>query len=133
MGLSWTNVVACTTDGAPSILGHRSGFRAKIQEVQPSIQHLHCMIHRYALASKTLPSDLKSVLDDAIRIVNRIKSSALNSRILRLLCEEFENAHEVLLSVSWQHVGEIAINERGSHRIFQSNSCLKMTFFVEAR
>ena len=32
-GLSRNNVCACTTDGAPSMLGHRSGFRGKVVEM----------------------------------------------------------------------------------------------------
>ena len=31
-GLSWNNVCGCTTDGAPSILGRRSGFRGQVVE-----------------------------------------------------------------------------------------------------
>ncbi|CAH2004507.1 unnamed protein product [Acanthoscelides obtectus] len=41
----------------------------------------HCVIHRQALAS-TLPPKLRQTLDLAIRIVNYIKSSALNIRWL---------------------------------------------------
>ena len=109
-GLSWSNVAGCTTDGAPSMLGCHSGFRAKTQQVNPSIQHLHCMIHRYALACKTLPPELKCVLDDAVKIVNHIKSCALNSRILKLLCQEFKTEHEVLLfhtEVRWLSRGNM--------------------------
>ncbi|XP_068219980.1 protein FAM200C-like [Palaemon carinicauda] len=53
-GLSWNNVCACTTDGAPAMLGRRSGFRGRVNQVNPETKHLHCMLHRYTLASKTL-------------------------------------------------------------------------------
>ena len=97
MGLSWKNVSACTTDGAPAMLGIHSGFRARVKRVNPVSKHNHCMIHRYALASKTLPSHLKLVLDDIVTMVNFIKSSALNTRVFRLLCQEIDSDHENLL------------------------------------
>ena len=83
-GLSWNNVSVCTTDGATAMLANRSGFRARVKAVNPDTKHTHCMIHRYALASKTLPSELKATLDDVINMVNFIKSSALNTRLFRL-------------------------------------------------
>ena len=43
------------------------------------------MIHQYALASKTLPSELKATHDNVINMVNFIKSTALNTRLVRLL------------------------------------------------
>ena len=47
------------------------------------------MMHRYALASKTLPSELKATFDDVINMVNFIKSSTLNTGLFfyRLLCQ----------------------------------------------
>ncbi|XP_068228051.1 zinc finger BED domain-containing protein 5-like [Palaemon carinicauda] len=65
--------------------------------MNPETKHLHCMLHRYALASKTLPPDLKLVLDDVVHMVNAIKSSALNTRLFSLLCQEFGSDEEVLL------------------------------------
>ncbi|KAK4313773.1 hypothetical protein Pmani_014896 [Petrolisthes manimaculis] len=48
-------------------------------------------------AAKTLPSDLKEVLDDTVKMVNFVKSSALNSRLFRLLCSDLDSVHETLL------------------------------------
>ncbi|KAI6656026.1 hypothetical protein LOD99_1760 [Oopsacas minuta] len=110
MGLSWKNVPACTTDGAPAMLGIHSGFRARVKTVNPVSKHNHCMIHRYALASKTLPSDLKLVLDDVVTMVNFIKSSALNTRVFRLLCQELDIDHQNLLfytEVRWLSRGNM--------------------------
>ena len=109
-GLSWNNVCACTTDGAPAMLGRRSGFRGKVTEANPKTRHLHCMLHRYALASKTLPPGLRSVLDDVVSMVNTIKSSALNTRLFSLMCQELGNDHEVLLfhtEVRWLSRGNV--------------------------
>ncbi|CAH2001738.1 unnamed protein product [Acanthoscelides obtectus] len=70
----------------------------------------HCVIHREALASKTLPQKLRQTFDSAIRIVNYIKSSALNSRLFTLLCEDLDSDHKVLLfhtEVLWLSKGNI--------------------------
>ncbi|CAH1987799.1 unnamed protein product [Acanthoscelides obtectus] len=45
----------------------------------------HCVIHRQALASKTLPQKLCQTLDSAIRI------------LFTLLCEDLVSDHKVLL------------------------------------
>jgi len=109
-GLSWDNVCACTTDGAPAMIGYRSGFRSCVSAVNASTKHLHCMIHRYALASKTLPPELKEVLDDVVSMVNAIKSSALNTRLFRLLCQDLDENHEGLIfhtEIRWLSRGNV--------------------------
>ena len=68
-GLSWDNVCGNTTDGAPAMLGSHSGYQAKVKDTNPDTKHLHCMIHRYARASKTLPTELRAVLDEVIALV----------------------------------------------------------------
>jgi len=82
-GLYWKNVCGVCTDGAPAMLGSKSGFQTKVKELAPAAKGIHCMIHRYALASKTLPVPLQQVLDSLIKIVNYIKSGALNTVYLR--------------------------------------------------
>lgn len=54
-GLDWVNLVGVTTDGAPAMLGSRSGFQALVKQRAPLVTGVHCFIHREALASKTLP------------------------------------------------------------------------------
>ncbi|XP_045134907.1 protein ZBED8-like [Portunus trituberculatus] len=55
------------------MLGSRSGFMALVKKKNPDIITTHCLIHREALASKTLPAPLKATLETVIRIVNHIK------------------------------------------------------------
>lgn len=43
------------------------------------------MIHRQVVAAKTLPTELE-VLDGTVKMINFVKSGALNSRLFRLLC-----------------------------------------------
>ena len=43
-GLSWENVVGICTDGAPAMLGSRSGFLKLAKKHNPNIVGTHCMI-----------------------------------------------------------------------------------------
>ena len=61
-GLKWENLKGCTTDGAPAMLGCKSGFRARVMEIGPHVKFLHCMIHRFALSCKVLPAEYFDVL-----------------------------------------------------------------------
>lgn len=82
-GLDWNKLAGFFTDGAPAMLGLRSGLAALVKEKNPATVTMHCMIHRQALASKTLPESLKSAMEMAINMVNAVKRSSLNSRIFK--------------------------------------------------
>jgi hypothetical protein len=45
-GTQWKNLCAVCTDGAPAMLGCRSGFQALIKNVAPNAIGTHCVIHR---------------------------------------------------------------------------------------
>ena len=79
------------------MLGCRSGFRGKVAEMNFKTRHLHCMLHRYALACKTIAPGLRLVLDDVVHMINTIKSSSLNTRLFSLLCKELESDHKAIL------------------------------------
>lgn len=55
------------------------------------------MIHRYVPASKNLPAHVQEVLDSLIKIVNHIKSGALNTHLFKELCTDMNSDNEVLL------------------------------------
>ena len=55
------------------------------------------MIHRQALASRTLPSDLQSALNIAIKMVNFVKKSALNTRLFSKLFKDMSADYTTLL------------------------------------
>ena len=81
--IAWNKMGLVCTDDAPAMIGHRSGFAALINQVAPHIVSNHCAIHKYALACKTLPLELKNVLDSAVKAVNFICGRAVNSRLFK--------------------------------------------------
>ena len=95
--LLWENLCGCCTDGAPAMLGTKSGFQIYIKKQNPNTKSVHCMIHRHSLASKTLPLPLREVLDQTFRMVNFVKGGALNSRLFKQLCIDMDADHHVLL------------------------------------
>ena len=99
-----------SVDGAPAMMGGQRGFKGFVKRENPSIQVDHCAIHRYSLASKTLPASLKAVFDDVVKIVNFIKSKDLNSRLFKQFCNEMGQCYEVLLyhtEVRWLSRGRV--------------------------
>ncbi|KAK9708560.1 protein of unknown function (DUF4371) [Popillia japonica] len=121
-GIEWKRLAGFCTDGAPAMLGSRSGLATLVKEKNPSTVTMHCIIHRQALASKTLPEDLSNTMKLAIKMVNAVKSSALNSRIFRKLCAALDSEYETLLfhtEVRW--LSKAKVEEKN----FQSFPTLK--------
>lgn len=48
--LSWNNLCGFCTDGAPAMMGTRSGFQVHVKNRSPNIKYTHCMIYRQVLA-----------------------------------------------------------------------------------
>ncbi|XP_075833987.1 protein FAM200C-like isoform X1 [Microtus pennsylvanicus] len=95
--LSWEMVCGVCTDGAPAMLGCQSGFQRLVLNESPEVIGTHCMIHLHALAMKTLPQDLKEVMQSVIGSVNLVKANTLNSRLFSQLCNEFDAPNKALL------------------------------------
>ena len=85
------------TDGAPAMLGSRSGFVALMKKEIPEVEATHCILHRQALVSKTLPCTLKNVMDSCVKIVNYIRGRALNRRLFKAFCSDLDDDASVLL------------------------------------
>ena len=108
--LDWEKLVGCTTDGAPSMLGRKSGFQADVEAMLPKATFVHCFIHRFALCAKVMPPELLSCLNRIIKIMNFIKASALNTRMLARLCEDLGSDYKYLLyhtEVRWLSRGNM--------------------------
>ena len=95
--LSWLNFKHICTDGAPAMLGAKAGFVALVKKDWPHITSSHCSLHRYALATKTLPKVLMKVMNIAIKVINFIRGRAKNHRIFQVLTKEIGAKHLRLL------------------------------------
>lgn len=108
--LPWGRVIGICTDGAQAMTGCRSGFIELAKKKNPKIIGSHCIIHRQALACQTLPESLNTALNLAVKVVNHVKSSALNTRLFRVLCQELNSDQETLLfhtEVRWLSKGNM--------------------------
>ena len=124
--LEWTKLVVHTTDGSPAMLGRKLGFYSYVKAVSPNIIFIHCFIHRFALCSKVLPTELFSCLQQIIKIVNFVKSSALNSRLFAMLCNDLGSVHKILFytNVRWLSQGNML------RRVFELRNEL-LEFFTQ--
>ncbi|XP_076322021.1 zinc finger BED domain-containing protein 5-like [Tachypleus tridentatus] len=88
------NIIACATDGAPSMTGRYKGFIAHLKKAVPEVFCIHYVIHRQHLVAKKMSARLHDALTVVIQVVNHIKSNSLRDRLLHELCkqngEEFE-------------------------------------------
>lgn len=108
--LPWEKIIGICTDGAQAMTGCRSGFIELAKKKTPKIIGSHCIIHRQALACQTLPESLNVALNIAIKIVNHVKSGALNTRLFETLCQELNSDQVNLLyhtEVRWLSKGNM--------------------------
>ncbi|XP_070270292.1 LOW QUALITY PROTEIN: protein FAM200C [Myotis yumanensis] len=123
--ISWEKVCGACTDGAPAMLGCRSGFQRLVLNGSPKVIGTHCVIHRQILTTKMLPQELQEVMKSVISCVNFVKASTSNSRLFLQLCNELDVPNNALLfhtEVRWLSRGKIL------KRVFELRDELK-TFF----
>jgi hypothetical protein len=95
-GIEWKKCVGVCSDGACAMTGKNSGAVVQIKEVALML-NLFTSIHREAVAATNIPAILKTVLTEAVKVVNFIKSRAMNSRLFSILCDEMGSEHDKLL------------------------------------
>ena len=108
--LSWSKLVGVCTDGAPVMIGAKSGLVSMVKQKNPAIQGTHCMIYKETLVSKVIPKRLHEHLSVLIKVVNYVKSSALNTRFFSKLCIDMDANHTALLyhtQVRWLSKGSM--------------------------
>ena len=96
--LEWKNCVGVCTDGSACLTARNSGLVTKIKDMAGNnLLSTHCYIHGQNLASKKMAPELNEVLSQSVKIINYIKNSALNTRLLTALCNEMDSDHQNLL------------------------------------
>ncbi|XP_068237067.1 zinc finger BED domain-containing protein 5-like [Palaemon carinicauda] len=91
------------------MIGVKGGFVTLVKNEWPHVTSSHCSLHRYALASKTLPPRLLEVMDVAVKVINFIRAKAKNHRLFQLLANEMGAQHVGLLfytKVRWLSRGK---------------------------
>jgi hypothetical protein len=92
------------------MLGRKSGFGALVKADAPNIIVTYCILHRHALATKTLPPKLAEVVKIVVECMNYVRTSALRHRIFSALCKEMGSEFEALLYLSnvwWLSRGQV--------------------------
>ena len=108
--LSWERCVGICTDGAPSMTGSLKGFVSLVKQKNPSVVTTHCFLHREALIAKTIAVEMKTVLNQAVKMVNYVRQRPLKSRLFAKLCKSMESAHVSLIlhtEVRWLSRGNV--------------------------
>lgn len=107
-------LASLATDGAPSMVGSKSGFvslvKAKQREINSPIVAIpfHCIIHQQALCSKV--ADLENVMTVVVKTVNYIKARGLNHRQFQSFLTELEAEYTDVIyhcEVRWLSKGNV--------------------------
>ena len=82
----------------------------------------HCFLRRHALASKIQSLPLKEMLSTSVKVVNFVRTRALNHRIFKKLCQFldiFSHLNEVNLCIQGPDLTIMDVTER--LQAFQAN------------
>jgi len=90
VNFNWKSLVGVCTDGAPAMLGSRSGFVTLVKQNNLAVESTHGLIHKEALASRTLPS-------------RELQANSGDCHQGRQLCQEFRSEHSVVPPALWRH------------------------------
>lgn len=103
--------------------GMRKGLRTLIKKASPNAEWTHCVIHREALASRHLSSELSEVMTDIVGVVNLIKTRPLKTRVFSAICEEMGAEHQAVLfhcEARWLSRGKVL------SRVFELREGIRM-------
>ncbi|XP_078542665.1 general transcription factor II-I repeat domain-containing protein 2-like [Lissotriton helveticus] len=103
-------LVAITTDGAPTMIEHHSGFIAncKADPDFPPLLSYHCIIHQQAICAKVMGFD--HVMTPVVKIINLIWTKARQHQSFKVFVEEISAEYGDLLlhtRIRWLSRGNI--------------------------
>ncbi|XP_034452049.1 general transcription factor II-I repeat domain-containing protein 2A-like [Hippoglossus hippoglossus] len=114
LGLKWDKLAGVTTDGFLNLTGKNVGLlkrmQDKVSEINPELKllFLHCIIHQEVLYKSVLK--INHVTDVVTKLVNFIRTRALNHRQFVALLEEHETEHGDIgyhTAVRWLSLGKV--------------------------
>ena len=79
------------------MIGRHRGFIQHMKTATPGTMAIYCIIHRQHLVAKHLSAELHESLQVFIKVVNKIKTSALNDRLFRKFCQDKDERFQRLL------------------------------------
>ncbi len=91
------NILSCAADGAPAMMGKKSGCLKLMKDENPSMLIVHCVIHRENLVAKKISPVLNEILQCVIKCVNAIKANSKADRLFKLFCVDQSADHVRLL------------------------------------
>lgn len=113
-GLKWDKLVCLATDGAPSMVGKRSGVVGRLKQkldglgVSTQFTAIHCILHQEALCGKSLK--MKHVMDTVVKTVNFLRSNGLNHRQFTSFLESVDSEYGEIIyhsEVRWLSRGNV--------------------------
>jgi hypothetical protein len=106
-GLTFNNLVAVCTDGAPSMRGNVGAVTLAQKYTGKKITKTHCVIHQQVLCSKVL--NFEHVMSVVVSIVNCIRCRGLTHRLFRAFHEVSANYSDLLChtEVRWLSSGRV--------------------------
>ena len=91
------NMISCAADGAPAMMGRRTGCLQLLKADNPNLLTVHCVIHRENLVAKNMSPILHEALHTVIRCINKIKANAKFERLFKQFCVDRDERYVRLL------------------------------------
>lgn len=76
-------------------------FKSRVKIISSNKIFKHHMIHRKATATQSLQPFINKVLQDAVCVVNFIKSKTLTSITFIIICNKIKSDHTKRISISY--------------------------------
>ncbi|KAL4127510.1 hypothetical protein QTP88_011677 [Uroleucon formosanum] len=96
--IEWNKYIDVCSDGAAAMIGKIKSTVTRIKSVAPKCSSSHCVLHRHALVTMKISYELKTVLDQAVQIVNYVKSRPLQSRLFKKVLFELRNELKIFFT-----------------------------------